>query len=47
MSNLEESLFPGLAGLFLTHFDDIKGQSVIFWRGRKGMPKGHIVHQED
>ncbi|OCF45353.1 hypothetical protein I317_00876 [Kwoniella heveanensis CBS 569] len=36
--------FPPLASLFLTHFDDIKGQSVIFYASIPNLPASTIEH---
>ncbi|ORY33712.1 hypothetical protein BCR39DRAFT_518735 [Naematelia encephala] len=38
--------FPPLAGLFVTHFDDIKGQSIVFYvsSDSKALPAGTIEH---
>ncbi|WVQ85230.1 hypothetical protein IAT38_007395 [Cryptococcus sp. DSM 104549] len=35
---------PPLAALFLTHFDDIKGQSVIFYASLPDLPPKTIEH---
>ncbi|WVF70901.1 hypothetical protein IAT40_005696 [Kwoniella sp. CBS 6097] len=36
--------FPPLAALFLTHFDDIKGQSVVFYASLPNLPASTIEH---
>ncbi|WVQ97265.1 hypothetical protein IAU59_004376 [Kwoniella sp. CBS 9459] len=38
------SEFPPLAALFLTHFDDIKGQSVVFYASLPDLPAATIEH---
>ncbi|WVO24479.1 uncharacterized protein IAS62_005847 [Cryptococcus decagattii] len=36
--------FPPLAAVFLTHFDDIKGQSVLYYSSLADIPAGTIEH---
>ncbi|OXB34047.1 hypothetical protein LQV05_002067 [Cryptococcus neoformans] len=36
--------FPSLAAVFLTYFDDIKGQSVLYYSSLPDIPEGTIEH---
>lgn len=35
--------FPSLAAVFLTYFDDIKGQSVLYYSSLPGKPRPSLL----